>query len=46
LKKVGTEARVDLESFFGKKVFLETHVKVAADWRKQALKLRNFGYLE
>ncbi len=46
LKKVGTEARVDLESFFGKKVFLETHVKVAADWRKQVLKLRNFGYLE
>jgi GTP-binding protein Era len=46
LKKVGTEARMDLETFFGKKVFLETHVKVAADWRKQVLKLRNFGYLE
>lgn len=46
LKKVGTEARVDLESFFGKKVFLETHVKVAADWRKQRDHLRRFGYLD
>jgi GTP-binding protein Era len=46
LKKVGTEARLDMESFFGKKVFLETHVKVAADWRKQKDKLRLFGYME
>jgi GTP-binding protein Era len=46
LKKVGTEARVDMESFFGKKVFLETRVKVASDWRKQKEKLRSFGYLE
>lgn len=46
LKKVGTEARVDMEAFFGKKVFLETHVKVASDWRKQKEKLRSFGYLE
>lgn len=46
LKKVGTEARTDMERFFGKKVFLETHVKVAADWRKQKDKLRLFGYLE
>jgi len=46
LKKVGTEARKDLESFFGKKVFLETHVKVADNWRKQKLKLRHFGYTE
>jgi GTPase len=46
LKKVGTEARIDLEKFFGKKIFLETHVKVAADWRKQKLKLKHFGYLE
>lgn len=46
LKKVGTEARVDMERFFGKKVFLETHVKVAKDWRKQKDKLRLFGYLE
>lgn len=46
LKKVGTEARGDMEKFFGKKVFLETHVKVATDWRKQKEKLRMFGYLE
>ena len=35
LKKVGTEARKDMEAFFGKKVFLETHVKVAENWRKE-----------
>ncbi len=46
LKKVGTEARADLEKFFGKKVFLETHVKVADNWRKQKLKLKQFGYLD
>jgi GTPase len=46
LKKVGTEARKDMEAFFGKKVFLETHVKVADDWRKQKNRLRQFGYLE
>jgi GTPase len=46
LKKVGTEARKDMEVFFGKKIFLETHVKVAANWRKEKLKLRQFGYLE
>ncbi len=46
LKKVGTEARETMERFFGKKVFLETHVKVASDWRKQKDKLRLFGYLE
>jgi GTP-binding protein Era len=44
LKKVGTEARKSLESFFGKKVFLETHVKVSDNWRKQKLKLKQFGY--
>lgn len=45
LKKLGTDARKDLESFFKKKIFLETHVKVAADWRKQQNKLKHFGYL-
>lgn len=44
LKKVGTEAREDLEKFFDKKVFLETHVKVEEDWRKNKNKLRKFGY--
>ena len=38
--------REDLEKFFGKKIFLETHVKVADNWRKQKLRLRQFGYLE
>lgn len=46
LKKVGSEARKDLESFFKRKVFLETHVKVAENWRKQKNKLKQFGYLE
>jgi len=46
LKKVGTEARKDMETFFGKKVFLETHVKVAGNWRKEKNRLRQFGYLE
>lgn len=46
LKKVATEARKDMETFFGRKVFLETHVKVAANWRKEKFKLRQFGYLE
>ena len=46
LKKVGSEARKDMESFFGKKIFLETHVKVAANWRKEKHRLRQFGYLE
>jgi len=44
LKKVGTEARLDLEEFFGKKVFLETHVKVEKDWRKSERQLKRFGY--
>jgi GTP-binding protein Era len=46
LKKVGMDARKDLEQFFNKKIFLETHVKVADNWRKQKNKLRQFGYLE
>jgi GTP-binding protein Era len=46
LKKVGTEARLDMEKFFDKKIFLETHVKVAENWRKEKFKLRQFGYLE
>jgi GTP-binding protein Era len=46
LKKVGTEARKDMETFFNKKVFLETHVKVAGNWRKERHRLRQFGYLE
>jgi len=44
LKKVGIQAREELERFFGKKVFLETHVKVEDNWRKNKNKLRRFGY--
>lgn len=44
LKKVGTEARKDIEAFVGKKVFLELHVKVNKNWREDETKLRRFGY--
>ena len=44
LKKVGTEARKDIEAFFDKKVFLELFVKVEKDWRNKESKLRFFGY--
>ena len=44
LKKVGTEARKDLEAFFEKKVFLELCVKVEKDWRNKDTKLKGFGY--
>ena len=44
LKKVGTEARKDIESFFDKKVFLELYVKVEKDWRNKENKLKDFGY--
>ncbi|MCD7899020.1 MAG: GTPase Era [Bacteroides sp.] len=44
LKKVATEARRDLERFFGKTIFLETYVKVDKDWRSSDKELRNFGY--
>ena len=46
LKWVGTEARKDMEKFFGKKIFLETFVKVAVNWRKEKNKLKQFGYIE
>ena len=46
IKKVGIEARHDIEKFFGKKVFLELFVKVEKDWRNRENKLRAFGYME
>jgi len=45
LKRVGTDARKDMEAFFQKKVFLELHVKVDKDWRSNPLKLKRYGYL-
>ena len=44
IKKVGTEARVDLEKFFDKKIHLSLFVKVKKDWRKNDRDLKNFGY--
>ena len=44
LNKVGTEARVDIEEFVGKKVFLGLFVKVKANWRNSDQTLRSFGY--
>ena len=46
LKRVGMEARRDIETFFEKKVFLEIFVKVEPDWRNRENKLRSFGYME
>jgi GTPase len=44
LKKVGTEARHDMEDFFRHRVFLELHVKVTKDWRNRPNELKRFGY--
>ena len=44
LKKIGTKARLDLEKFFGKKVFIELHVKVSKNWRSNTGELKKFGY--
>lgn len=44
LKRVGIEARKDIEKFFDKKVYLEMFVKVEANWRNRENKLREFGY--
>jgi GTP-binding protein Era len=45
LKKTGTQARIDMEDFFEKKVFLKLFVKVEPDWRENRGKLRDFGYI-
>ena len=44
LKKVGTQARIEMEDFFQKKVFLSLFVKVDPDWRESKKELRKFGY--
>ncbi|MFA5557278.1 MAG: GTPase Era [Flavobacteriaceae bacterium] len=44
LKKVGIQAREELEKFFGKQIHLETFVKVNKDWRSNARQLKRFGY--
>jgi GTP-binding protein Era len=44
LKRIGTEARKDLEKFFNKKIFLELYVKVNKNWRNSTKQLKRFGY--
>lgn len=44
IKRVGSEARKDIEEFFDKKVFLDLYVKVSKGWREEDKKLRGFGY--
>jgi GTP-binding protein Era len=45
IKKLGTNARKRMEDFLGRKVFLETHVKIREDWRDDEAWLRRFGYV-
>ena len=44
IKRIGTDARMDLERLFDSKVFLELAVKVKAGWRDDAAQIRRFGY--
>ena len=44
LKKIGTYAREDMESFFGVKVFLNLWVKVKENWRDSSQLISNFGF--
>jgi GTP-binding protein Era len=44
IKKLGTEARKDIEKFLGQKVFLELFVKVKPGWRENELQLKEYGY--
>ena len=46
LKKVGTQARLDMEQFFQKKIFLDLYVRVNENWRTDQKLLRRFGYSE
>ena len=46
MKKLGTQARIEMEDFFQKKVFLSLYVKVDQDWRESRKELRKFGYEE
>ena len=44
LKRVATKARINLEKFFGKKIFLEVFIKVKKNWRNDLSSLKKFGY--
>lgn len=45
LKKIGTEARIDMQDFFQKDIFLKLFVKVNPDWRENKKELKKFGYI-
>ena len=44
LKKIGTAARYEMEKFMGKKVYLETYVKVIENWKEEEKYLKEFGF--
>jgi GTP-binding protein Era len=46
LKKIGTRARQEMETMTGRRIFLDLHVKVAANWRNDPNALKRFGYIE
>lgn len=46
IKRIGMEARKDIEAFIGKRVFLDLRVKVEENWRKNEQKLKRWGYME
>ena len=46
IKKVGTEARKEMETFFQRKVFLKLFVKVDPGWRENKKELKRFGYIQ
>ena len=46
LKKIGTQAREEIESFFEKKLFLDLKVRVNKNWRSSDSELRKFGYIQ
>ena len=46
IKRVGTDARKELEAFLDKKVFLDLYVRVDKDWRNDESKLKRFGYFD
>ena len=46
LKRTATAARIDMEHFFEKKVFLTVYVKVEENWRDDRRMLRRFGYIQ
>ena len=46
IKKLGTESRISLESFLGRKIFLQLYIKVRANWRNNDLYLKEYGYAQ